>query len=198
MLTLSTMSRFLKCTILLMLLGVLGCDQKTETKPTVFENLLKEGYEVLLSDTLKAEQREFVVVALKNAAEDSLMFASNTTVVRPLLILEKQPSGIFDIAFRNDNAIFCASCGGMMGNPFEGIEIRDQMIIINHSGGSRYRWTRNVSFSYSPKEEAWFLSSDQGVSFDSLNPEEEFEETTYTTIDQEKRILFKDFNIYQD
>lgn len=192
------MSRLLKCTVLLALLGVLGCDQETETKPTAFENLLKEGYEVLFSDTLNTEQKEFVVIALKNTAEDSLMFASNTTVVRPLLILEKQPSEIFDIAFRNDNVIFCASCGGMMGDPFEDIEVRDQMIIVNHSGGSRYRWTRNVGFSYSPKEGAWFLSSDQGVSFDSLNPEEEFEETTYTTIDQEKRILFKDFNIYQN
>lgn len=198
------MSRIFKCFILLAVLSMSGCEQKSgetgETNPSAFENLIEEGYEVFYSDTLRFDQNDMVVAVLKRQNEDSLIWEAQAEVPRPLLILEKPNSGKYDIVFRNDQAILCGACGGIMGDPLDMIETEDNSLTVSHFGGSRYRWTRHVRFEFMKDRGGWFLSSDKGVSFDSLNPEGEMEEIIYTEIDSAGPISFEAFDVtaYED
>ncbi|MCE7994106.1 MAG: hypothetical protein HEP71_19115 [Roseivirga sp.] len=179
--------------ITIALLGcMLGC--KEETQPTAFENLLQEGYEIFYSDTLRFDQKEFVAVALKQHNEDSLIEATMDEIARPLLILEKKPDSKFDIALRNDKVILCGACGGMFGDPLDIIEADGKSLTISHHGGSRYRWTRHISFEFLAEQQGWFLSSDKGISYDSMNPEGELEEIEYTSVDTNQPLAFGAFN----
>lgn len=188
------MFRLLKYALLLVFFSLLGCVKKSQ--PTAFEELLQEGHEVFYSDTLRFDQKEFVVAALKLQNEDSLMQVSDEGILRPLLILEKQSSGSFDIALRNDKVILCASCGGAFGNPLEGIEINEKELLIYHHAGSRYRWTRHLSFKFMEDPNGWFLTSDKGFSFDSFDPEGDMKEVIYTQIEPENMVSFESFDVY--
>ena len=44
--------------------------------------------------------------------------------------------------------ILSSESGGMMGDPFEAITIERGTIVINHFGGSRYKWTYTHRFRY--------------------------------------------------
>jgi hypothetical protein len=44
--------------------------------------------------------------------------------------------------------ILSSESGGMMGDPFEGITIERGTIVINHFGGSRYKWRYTHRFRY--------------------------------------------------
>lgn len=187
------MYRLLKFTVLLSLLIVTGCEQKSG--PTAFENLLEEGYEVFFRDTLHIEQKDLVVVALKRQKEDSLLWETREEMPRPLVILETQGSGKFDIALRNDKVILCGTCGGIFGDPLDLIETGDKSFTISHYGGSRYRWTRHISFEFDGDKGGWFLSSDKGVSYDNLNPEGEMENIVYTKTEGGDPVLFEAFNV---
>ncbi len=193
------MSRILKYVMILTILSVFACKQKPreteEIQPSAFENLLEEGYEIFYSDTLRFDQSDPVVAVLKRQNEDSLIWEAQAEVPRPLLILEKQNSGNYDIALRNDKAILCGACGGVLGDPLDIIEADGNSLTVSHFGGSRYRWTRHVRFEFMKDRGGWFLSSDKGVSFDSLNPEGEMEEITYTEIDSAGPISFEAFDI---
>lgn len=188
------MSKLLKYASILVFFSLISCAK--ESQPTAFERLLQEGHEVFYSDTLRFDQKEFVVAALKLQNEDSLMEVSNDDILRPLLILEKQSSGSFDIVLRNDKAILCANCGGAFGNPLEGIEINEKELLIYHHAGSRYRWTRHLSFKFMEDQNGWFLTSDKGFSFDSFDPEGEMKEVVYTQIDLENMVSFEAFDVY--
>ncbi len=187
------MFRLLKYTFLLILLGILGCEQKSS--PTAFEHLLEEGYEVFFSDTLHIDQKDLVLAALKRQNEDSLLWETREEMPRPLLILEAQSSGKFDIALRNDKVILCGACGGVFGDPLDMIEAADMSFTISHYGGSRYRWTRHISFEYDEEKNAWLLASDKGVSYDNLNPEGEMENIVYTKTEGGAPVLFEAFNV---
>lgn len=193
------MSRLLRCLMLLTVISVFGCDQKTsetqETKPSAFENLLEEGYDVFYSDTIRFDQKELVIAALKRQDEDSLIWEAQAEVPRPLLILEKQNSGSFDISLRNDKVILCGACGGVFGDPLDLIETDGTSLTISHMGGSRYRWTRHIRFELASEQESWFLSSDTGVTFDTLNPEGELEEIIYTATDVPQPVSFEAFDV---
>lgn len=49
-------------------------------------------------------------------------------------------------------AILPSEHGGMMGDPFEGISINKNCIVINHSGGARQRWHYTHRFRFQTGE----------------------------------------------
>ena len=60
-------------------------------------------------------------------------------IVRELHIL-KQSQNNWTLWKQSRNAIRKSKEGGMMGNPFEGIEIDKGILIISFSGGSSWKW----------------------------------------------------------
>ncbi|SEA42371.1 hypothetical protein SAMN05443667_104162 [Flavobacterium gillisiae] len=85
-------------------------------------------------------------------------------------------------------AILPSKHGGMMGDPFEGISVEGNCIIVNHSGGSREKWNYSHTFKYqsgdfqlikaavsygSPCD--YFMSFDYNLSNGKVNYEKETE-----------------------
>lgn len=106
------------------------------------------------------------IVVLRNEL-DSL----NPDTTRPLLILMGADNGKLVLFKRNDHVVFCKNCGGIWGDPYEGITVKGRYFSIDHYGGSAWRWTRNITFRYDPARKDFILHRDGGESFHATDPE---------------------------
>lgn len=89
---------------------------------------------------------------------------------RPLLILEGIDKDKYKLAGRNDHIVFCASCGGAMGDPYEGVSIEKGTFTVMLYGGSAWRWTQDIIFFYDGKKGKYMLYQDMGESYNSTKP----------------------------
>ena len=69
----------------------------------------------------------------------------------------------------------CPQCGGIMGDPYQGIEKgKDGQLTVHNYGGSRYRWS--VSYTIGWHNDAFHVVGIKRTTFDSLKPNSEEEE----------------------
>ena len=115
---------------------------------------------------------------------------------RPLYLLIGQADGSYRLAAKSNNAVYCVHCGGIMGDPFDGITIKNGYFSVEHYGGSSWRWTRIVTFKYSPAEKKWFLHKDGGDYFHIS--ESEKVETKVKTVRDFGKISFEEYDIYRE
>ena len=73
---------------------------------------------------------------------------------RSLLVAESN-AGAYQLSVFCKNAILCQQCGGMMGDPYVGVQFENNIIKINHYGGSAWRWGFELIFQY--KQGQWQL-----------------------------------------
>ncbi len=90
---------------------------------------------------------------------------------RPLLILLGQPGGALKLAKRNEKIVYCEACGGMMGDPFQGVEVGPKTFTVSHYGGSGWRWSVSYRFNYSRRDDTWQLVRVEEESFHAADPE---------------------------
>lgn len=91
---------------------------------------------------------------------------------RALLLLRRRVDGRLVMAARNDHVVYCRGCGGMMGDPFQGLEAAAGRFTVTNAGGSRYRWSRAFSFAWSRRDSAWQLLRVEDGSFDIHDPQQ--------------------------
>jgi hypothetical protein len=89
---------------------------------------------------------------------------------RPLLILVRQPGGALKEVKRNDRIVYCSTCGGMMGDPFQGIQAGLKTFTVAHYGGSAWRWSVDYKFNYSRRDNTWQLVRVQESGFHTSEP----------------------------
>ncbi|GAB2767814.1 hypothetical protein GCM10027175_00780 [Hymenobacter latericoloratus] len=109
------------------------------------------------------------LLVLDSVQTDSTAFGSEAR--RPLLVLTSNVQGQYTLAARNDNAAMCSGCGGMMGDPYQGLTIKNGYFSVEHYGGSAWRWTHIVTFKYNPADHHWYLHREGGDSFHAADPE---------------------------
>lgn len=162
------------------------------------EKFIPEGYTLLDSATcdLNLDPYPDILLVLKKRGEDSISNVVDYTVIRPLLILIGQADKQFKLAARNDNAVYCVNCGGMMGDPYMGVVIKKGYFSIEHYGGSAWRWTRIITFKYSTADKNWYLHKDGGDSYHTSDPDKV--ETKIRTTKEFGKIAFDKFDIYSD
>ena len=76
----------------------------------------------------------------------------------------------YNLFSENDFAVLCAQCGGIMGDPYIGIELTSGVLKIYHMGGSSWRWTNNLTFHYSRIDNQLQLVKQEQSSFHTSNP----------------------------
>lgn len=162
------------------------------------KNFIPENYAVLdtVSGNLNLDNFVDMIVVLKKIGEEKTSDVINNPEKRPLLILIGEAKNKFKLAERNDNTVYCIDCGGIMGDPFMEIVIKNGYFSVEHYGGSAWRWTRVITYKYSKEENNWFLHKDGGESFHATEPEKV--EKSIKTIKDFGKVLFKDFDIYED
>jgi hypothetical protein len=156
---------------------------------------LPEGHRVLdfeYGDLNKDEHKKDVILIAQDYAAERAEDGGD--VNRPLIILTRTPDGKLKKEGRNDEVVLCFDCGGMMGDPYQDIAIKNGYFSIEHFGGSSIRWTEIITFRYNPKKKDWYLHKKGGETFNAANPDEVIESSVSTTKDFGE-VKFKDYKL---
>lgn len=181
--------------------------RKTESKPFKkdiqkisqnIESFVPKNYTILdsTSGDLNLDNYKDMILVLSKNGEEQTSDVVDHPEKRPLLILIGQPNNKYKLVSRNDNTVYCFDCGGIMGDPYTGITIKNGYFSVEHYGGSNWRWTRIITYKYSKKDNNWFLYKDGSESFHVSDPEK-ITKTILTTKNFGK-VPFKIFDIYKD
>src|ERR1044071_8598472 len=112
---------------------------------------------------------DFVLVLEKaNPAKDADDFPIGE---RPLLILLRGADGKLAEAARNERVVMCSRCGGVFGDPFEGVVAGRNTFTVNHYGGSNWRWTYSYKFNNSRIDQTWQLVRVEESDFHTSAPD---------------------------
>src|ERR1043166_175155 len=90
---------------------------------------------------------------------------------RPLLILLRGADGKLKLAKRNERIVMCSQCGGVFGDPFEGVIAGRNTFSVEHYGGSSWRWKYSYKFNYSRIDKTWQLVKVEEINYRTFNPE---------------------------
>ena len=66
---------------------------------------------------------------------------------RLLLVLFKTAEG-YTLAGKSDGELLCKGCGGIYGDPFQNLQIKQGVLLVDHYGGSAWRWSISDIFRY--------------------------------------------------
>ncbi|UKN01988.1 hypothetical protein K6119_00470 [Paracrocinitomix mangrovi] len=171
--------------------------QNTDTVNSELTSFIPEGYEILAFEKgdLNQDNLDDYLLALNQVEEDTVMNIDNGPA-RPLLILLRNQQNTLNELYRNDSIIYCYGCGGIFGDPFAGMEITDKGFIVYHYGGSAWRWTHDLFFSFQKENKNYQLDSIQSASFHAGDIDSTYELNT----DYQKdigTIYFDQFNVYK-
>lgn len=125
--------------------------------PQKISKFIPMGYALI--DTamgdLNFDKYRDIILVLKTLGEDTALDA--TEYKRPLLLLLGHADKTFTLSARNDNVVYCYQCGGVFGDPYNGVGIKNGLFTIHHFGGSNDRWSNDITFKYSPTDKIWYL-----------------------------------------
>ena len=91
--------------------------------------------------------RDLVLVLEISQAEEWMLQCH-----RPLIILQGLSANQYRLSAYSREAVLCQQCGGVFGDPYEHIELKKNVLNINHYGGSAWRWTKNFTFRFQNKQ----------------------------------------------
>lgn len=134
--------------------------QNNEIKvPADVQTFVEKGAKVLAlesADLNGDNMKDYILVfERQNPTEkDEYDYPKNQ---RPLLILTRDKNNKLSEAKRNEHIVMCSECGGMMGDPFMGVEVGTKTFTVNHYGGSAWRWGLSYKFNYSRIDKTWQL-----------------------------------------
>lgn len=131
-----------------------------------------------------------LVLERENPAKDEDDFPVNQ---RPLLLLVRGENGRLAVAKRNERVVLCSRCGGVFGDPFEGVEAGPKTFTVHQYGGSNWRWKSSYQFNYSRIDTTWQLVRAEELSYHTSDVEKE-ESHVYTPPKDYGKIDIADFD----
>ena len=110
---------------------------------------IPENYVILdtVSGDLDNDGKKELVVAYNTTQEDE----SYKNIPRELRIYKMQ-DGKWTVWKKSHQALLASRDGGMMGDPFEKIEIKNGILHISHYGGSSWKWGHTDKYRYQDGE----------------------------------------------
>lgn len=156
----------------LIVFGLLVFSQNLSGQFKPFNSFIPVGFTILdsASGDLNNDRQKDIVLILRNKFDSTI-----TDTTRPLLLLEGNGAGKYRLMTRNDHVVLCKGCGGLFGDPYDGITIKKGYFSIEHFGGSNWRWTRIITFRFDPKTRQFILHRDAGFSWSVFEPEDRSE-----------------------
>jgi len=147
--------------------------------PEQIEQVLTEQYRLLdhVKGDINGDDLEDIIVVLGRKREsddpDDISrygFPEEESEERPLVLIVNEKEHLRVAAF-NLEAVYCGDCGGVLGDPYQGIVHKGNYFSIEHYGGSAWRWSRIITFKYSPEKKDWFLHKDGGETYHVSDPD---------------------------
>lgn len=167
------MKLFILLTALFISFQPVTAQQKDLAKPPAGSTaFIPKGYELLDYETgdLNGDGRSDVVLVLKHVNEDS-MDMDEPDNARPLMLLTRQANNKLTLAARNDELVMCKQCGGIFGDPYEGLTVGKNMLTINFYGGSAWRWSVEYQFKYDAAAKNWMLEKETNSYYHNADPD---------------------------
>ncbi|HEX8118798.1 MAG TPA: hypothetical protein VF521_16090 [Pyrinomonadaceae bacterium] len=109
-----------------------------------------------------------LVLERENPAKDADDFPIHQ---RPLLILVRGEDGKLSAARRNELIVMCSKCGGVFGDPFEGVVAKRNTFTVMFYGGSSWRWAYSYRFNYSRADKTWQLVRVEETDYHTSDPD---------------------------
>src|SRR5436309_2057527 len=105
---------------------------KKVTLSTGLVKFLPKGYAILdtASGDLNFDNFQDLILVLTTIGEDTARDADDYK--RPLLILLGHADKSFSLAARNDDVVYCFQCGGVFGDPYDGVDIKSGFFTVHH------------------------------------------------------------------
>lgn len=129
--------------------------------------MIPAGYNILDEEKcdINLDGYSDYIVVLEKQGDD------NPESLRPLLIIEGRKDGSLKVVERNDNIVLCKDCGGIYGDPYQRIFVKNNYFSAEHYGGSNWRWTRIITFKYDKKTNQYLLHKDAGETYHIESPD---------------------------
>lgn len=88
------------------------------------------------------------------------------TWTRPVLLFTGNEDETYTLKAASMNLVGCSDCGGVSkGDPYDGIDIKDDTFTIYESGGSPGAyWDGHTTFSYNKDKQYWFATEQESGS----------------------------------
>lgn len=99
--------------------------------------------------------------------------ASEDDGPRLLQVLLRQPDGKLKAVVRSTRAVMCRQCGGIFGDPFEGVQTQAGGFTLLHYGGSNWRWRADFRFAWSRRDQTWQLVAVDSLSYHTSDPDQQ-------------------------
>ncbi|MGH9820731.1 MAG: hypothetical protein ACRD43_11230 [Pyrinomonadaceae bacterium] len=138
-----------------------------EVKPFVENGMIPIALET--GDLNGDGTKDFILVLSKPTRDDGT-YDEAGEALRPTLILTRDAGGKLSLAARNDQVSYCKACGGVMGDPFQGVQIKGMTFTFTNAGGSSDRWDDEYTFGYSRRDKQWQLTRAEENSFSAFSP----------------------------
>jgi hypothetical protein len=148
--------------------------------PAEAKPFIPNGFEVMeiVSEDLNLDRLRDYIIVYRSKAEDSTdPGGDDWETPRPMSILLRQAGNKLKVAATNNKLVLCKYCGGVFGDPYEGITSRPGQFTISFYGGSNWRWSHEYTFKYEQAAKDWFLEKHKSSSFNSTDPEKTMSET---------------------
>ena len=147
-----------------------------KTLPEEAKQFVLPGHDMLdyITGDINNDKKPDAILLLKQNMEDT----SYDELKRPMIILLRQADGKLQQVKRNDDVIMCRQCGGIFGDPYESIEIKNAGFNIHFYGGSSWRWSFDYSFRYDSLKTNWYLVKEKQVTYHNIDMDKTWKEIT--------------------
>ena len=210
----------MKSSILLLLLAFslnVNSQQKTIVKKHVtfnkkinssnekLKSFIPKGYEAIAEKkgNLNLDKTEDCILVLRKVTEET---TSNMDEGKPdkriVLLLLGQKDGSYKLAYKNQNVADCIDCGGVFGDPFSGISIKNGYFSIEHKIAGGHHWEQIITFKFNKTKNNWYLYKDHFINYVLNTSNDPNAEALIADVDKLKtvkdfgEISFQNFNIY--
>ncbi len=172
--------------------------EEIENLPNDLARFIPDNYAVLdtAAGDLNLDGIPDLILVLRKNGEDTLSDVIDHPEKRPLLILLRDTDNELKLTRKNDNTVLCIDCGGVMGDPYMGITIKNGYFSVDHYGGSSWRWTRAITYKFSKQDNEWYLHKDGSESYHASVPDKI--ETIIKTTNDFGKVKFEEFDIYKE
>ncbi|WP_394772699.1 hypothetical protein [Flavobacterium sp.] len=168
---------------------------------------IPKGYEAIAQQNgdLNLDKIDDCILVLRKATEETTSnMDENKPDKRPVLLLLGQKDGSYKLAYKNENAAYCIDCGGLFGDPFDAIAIKNGYFSIEHRISGGHHWEHITTFKFNKAKNNWYLYKDHFINY-ILNPSSAPDaEALISNVDKLKtvkdfgEISFQQFNIYSE
>lgn len=180
-------------------------NKKINSSNEKLKSFIPKGYEAIAEKkgNLNLDKTEDCILVIRKTTEET---TSNMDEGKPdkriVLLLLGQKDGSYKLAYKNQNVADCIDCGGVFGDPFSGISIKNGYFSIEHKIAGGHHWEQIITFKFNKTKNNWYLYKDHFINYVLNTSNDPNAEALIADVDKLKtvkdfgEISFQNFNIY--